>query len=60
MPLGGFLGGALGTAVGLRTTLWVAGIGGTLAFLWVLASPVPRIRVIPDQVEDQRPVTTIA
>jgi hypothetical protein len=44
----------------LRTTLWVAGIGGTLAFLWVLASPVPRIRVIPDQVEDQRPVTTIA
>jgi hypothetical protein len=60
MPVGGFLGGALGASLGLRPTLWIAGIGGTLAFVWVLASPVPRIRVIPDQVEQQLPVTTVA
>jgi MFS family permease len=58
LPLGGFLGGALGAALGLRPALWIAGAGGTSAFLWVLASPVPRIREIPEQVEDEGPVAT--
>jgi MFS family permease len=52
LPLGGFLGGALGTAVGLRSTLWIAGIGATTAFLWLLPSEVPGMREIPQQVED--------
>ncbi|MBM0235029.1 MFS transporter [Micromonospora sp. STR1_7] len=42
-PLGALVGGALGTTIGLRPTLVVAGLGGTLAVLWLLASPVRRI-----------------
>ena len=47
MPLGGFLGGALGTLIGLRPTLIVSAAGSTLAFLWVLFSPVAGVREMP-------------
>jgi MFS family permease len=40
MPIGALLGGALGEAIGLRTTLIVAALGALLAPLWVLLSPV--------------------
>ena len=40
LPLGGLLGGLLGTIIGVRDTLWVSGAGGTLAVLWLLASPM--------------------
>ena len=43
-PLGAVLGGLLGTAFGIRTTLLVAAAGGVLSVLWLLASPIPRIR----------------
>ncbi|MBX7466547.1 MFS transporter [Streptomyces sp. MAG02] len=46
-PLGALAGGALGTAVGLRPTLWVATAGAVLCLVWVLPSPVPRIRELP-------------
>jgi predicted MFS family arabinose efflux permease len=52
MPVGGIIGGVLGTALGLRGTLWVAGIGGTVAFVWLLPSPGPRLQTIPDQLPD--------
>jgi len=42
-PLGALAGGWLGTAIGLRPTLVVAGIGGTLAVVFLIASPVRRI-----------------
>jgi predicted MFS family arabinose efflux permease len=42
MPLGALLGGALGTWIGLRPTLWVAQIGELLAAGWVIASPLRR------------------
>ncbi|KAB1932031.1 MFS transporter [Micromonospora sp. ALFpr18c] len=47
-PLGALLGGALGTTIGLRPTLAVAGLGGTVAVLWLLASPVRHIRTLDD------------
>ncbi len=47
MPLGGLAGGALGEALGLRGALTVAALGGLLAFLWVLFSPVRSLRQIP-------------
>jgi MFS family permease len=47
MPLGGVLGGVLGTAVGVRETLLISGIGGSLAFLPVFASPLRRMRELP-------------
>lgn len=40
MPLGSLLGGVLGGAIGLRSTLIVAAVGGLLAPLWILRSPV--------------------
>jgi len=44
MPLGGLLGGVLGSAIGVRQTLLVAAVGESLAFLPVLASPLRRTR----------------
>jgi MFS family permease len=44
-PLGALIGGALGTVIGLRPALWIATVGGTLAFLWVLPSSLPRFRM---------------
>jgi MFS family permease len=52
LPIGGFLGGFLGSVVGLRATLWVGAIGTLSSFLWLLPSPVPGMREIPEQVED--------
>lgn len=43
-PVGGLLGGAAGTAIGLRATLWCGGAGGLLSVLWLLCSPLFRVR----------------
>jgi len=44
VPLGALLGGFLGDTYGLRVTVLVAGAGTFLAFLWVLFSPVRKLR----------------
>jgi MFS family permease len=44
-PLGALAGGALGTLLGLRPTLWIATVGGLAGFLWLLPSPLPRFRM---------------
>ncbi|MGG7573810.1 MFS transporter [Streptomyces sirii] len=54
-PLGALAGGALGTALGLRPTLWIATAGATLCFVWLLPSPVPRLRVLPEAAINQEP-----
>jgi MFS family permease len=46
MPLGGLLGGALGSTIGVRTTLLVAAIGQSLAFLWIFFSPLRSMRTV--------------
>ncbi|MEW1723083.1 MFS transporter [Streptomyces sp. NPDC093109] len=43
-PVGAVVGGLLATLLGLRATLLVAAAGGALSVLWLLASPIPRIR----------------
>ncbi len=53
-PLGALVGGFLGTAIGLRPTLWVAAIGGMTGVLWLLPSPVPRFRM-PSESRQARP-----
>ena len=55
MPLGGLIGGGLATSVGLRPTLWVAGAGGFLAFVWVLFSPVRSMVTMPSGPEMPAP-----
>lgn len=51
MPLGGFLGGVLGTTIGERETLLIAAIGGSLAFLPVFLSPLRHARDLPSYEE---------
>ncbi|MFF0432193.1 MFS transporter [Streptomyces sp. NPDC004327] len=48
-PLGALLGGLLGAALGLQPTLWVATVGTLLAVLWVLPSPLARLRELPER-----------
>jgi predicted MFS family arabinose efflux permease len=56
-PLGALVGGALGTLLGLRPTLWIATVGGLAGFLWLLPSPLPRFRMPAARpaASDQRP-----
>jgi hypothetical protein len=51
IPLGGLAGGLLGTFLGLRTAVGIAILGGSLAFLWVLLSPVRSLKEIPQHAE---------
>ncbi|PWI08981.1 MFS transporter [Streptomyces sp. NWU339] len=45
-PVGAIVGGLLATHLGLRTTLLIAAAGGALSLLWLLPSPIPRIRTL--------------
>lgn len=47
LPVGGLMGGAIGTAMGLRATLGLAVVGQVLAGGWLLASPMRRLRDFP-------------
>jgi MFS family permease len=47
MPLGGVIGGVLGSTIGVRPTLWVAAIGGLFIFLPVFLSPLRTMRELP-------------
>jgi MFS family permease len=44
LPLGGLLGGGLASWLGVRNALWVGAAGATLAPLWVIFSPLLRMR----------------
>jgi predicted MFS family arabinose efflux permease len=43
-PFGALLGGVLGTAIGLRPTLWMGVAGCLLGVFFLLASPMPQMR----------------
>ena len=47
-PLGALVGGALGSWIGLRETLWIATAGALLGILWLLPSPLLRLHDLPD------------
>ena len=48
IPIGSLLGGALGTWLGLRETIWIGAIGSFIAFLPPLLSPVRHLKRIPE------------
>ncbi|WP_406287066.1 MFS transporter [Streptomyces sp. NBC_00209] len=50
-PVGAVAGGALATFLGLRPTLLTAAVGGCLSLLWLLPSPIPRIRDLEGDAE---------
>ena len=43
-PLGALLAGILGVSIGVRTTLFMAVLGVMMAGLWILRSPVRKVR----------------
>ena len=43
-PLGALVGGLLGSTLGIRPTLVLAAIGGAMSCLWLVASPIARMR----------------
>jgi predicted MFS family arabinose efflux permease len=55
-PLGSLVGGALGSTIGLRPTLWIGTIGALAGVLWLLPSPIPRLRDLPEPEDADRPV----
>ncbi len=59
MPIGSVIGGFLGEIIGLRPTLWVGAVGGSLAFLWVFFSPVRHLREQPAPADDNEAETEI-
>jgi MFS family permease len=53
-PLGSLVGGALGSAIGLQPTLWIATVGAVAGVLWLLPSPVPRLKTLEQIADDER------
>lgn len=49
IPIGSFLGGVLGGAIGLRATLVIAGVGLLLPTLWLFLSPVRAMHTVDFQ-----------
>ncbi|WP_103343984.1 MFS transporter [Amycolatopsis sp. CA-126428] len=54
-PLGAVLGGVLGEQIGLRPTIWVAVAGGAAGALWMLLSPIRRVRTDRDVTTEPTP-----
>jgi MFS family permease len=46
--LGSLAGGLLGSAIGLRPALWIGTAGALLGVLFLLPSPVPRLKELPE------------
>jgi MFS family permease len=47
-PIGALLGGTLGTVIALQTTLWIGVLGALAGVIWLLFSPIPRLRVVAE------------
>jgi MFS family permease len=48
-PLGALAGGALGAAMGLRPALWLSSTAALAGILWLLPSPLPSLRELPEE-----------
>jgi MFS family permease len=51
MPFGSLLGGALGTALGLRTAIWIGAVGASLSSIPLIVSPMRHVRRTEDAEE---------
>lgn len=48
MPIGALIGGVIGSTLGLRATLWIGAVGSILSIIWLLTSPIGRMRDFPE------------
>src|SRR5215207_3595515 len=58
MPLGGLIGGVLGSTIGVRPTMWVGAIGMALGFLPAFLSPLRTMRDLPTTYDAEDSVRT--
>jgi hypothetical protein len=49
LPLSGLLGGVLGQSLGSHTAIGIMAAGATTPLLWVVFSPIRRVREMPAQ-----------
>ena len=47
-PIGALIGGTLGTALGVRPTLWIGTLGALVGVVWLIGSPVVRLKTLPE------------
>lgn len=59
MPAAALLAGLLGTTIGLVPTLWIGLLGCAGAVVPLLFSPLPRLRVLPSEPEDDGAEVTV-
>jgi Transmembrane secretion effector len=57
LPLGGLIGGALGSVIGIRLAILVGVVGSGTAAAWVFFSPLRTMRDIPDVASSASPDT---
>jgi len=50
-PIGSLIGGLMGASLGLRPAVWVATVGAVAGVLWLLPSPIMRLRELPQPAE---------
>jgi MFS family permease len=50
-PIGSLIGGALGAWIGIQPTLLIATLGSLLGVLFLIWSPAPRLRTLPEPAE---------
>ena len=50
-PIGAVLGGALGTVLGVHETLLIVTVAQLSGLLWLIGSPIPRLRELPEAAE---------
>jgi len=51
-PIGALAGGVLAAIIGLQPTMWIAAVGALAGVLWLLPSPMPRLRELPQAAVD--------
>ncbi|GAA1896136.1 MFS transporter [Streptantibioticus ferralitis] len=52
--LGAMVAGVLGTVLGVHVTIWIGAAGALTAVLWLLPSPVPKLRELPEPAEERQ------
>ena len=50
-PIGATLGGILGSLIGVRETLLIVTVAQLVGLLWLIGSPIPRLRELPESPE---------
>jgi predicted MFS family arabinose efflux permease len=58
-PLGAVIGGVLGSEIGPRGTIWVAVAGGAVGAVWMLFSPIRKVRKASDVQSKSEPVPEV-